>query len=92
MGMRTGWCSSNATEPASACSIRRRSPRPGADWNDFNRAVGDAVWILHDSLQDLPGFAELGMEPQRLFDTEIAARLLGLKRFGLAAVTEHFLG
>ncbi len=32
------------------------------------------------------------MEPQRLFDTEIAARLLGLKRFGLAAVTEHFLG
>ena len=25
----------------------------GADWNDFNRAVGDAVWILHDSLQDL---------------------------------------
>ena len=64
----------------------------GADWNDFNRAVGDAVWILHDSLQDLPGFAELGMEPQRLFDTEIAARLLGLKRFGLAAVTEHFLG
>ena len=64
----------------------------GADWNDFNRAVGDAVWILHDSLQDLPGFADLGMKPQRLFDTEIAARLLGLRRFGLAAVTEHFLG
>ena len=64
----------------------------GADWNDFNLAVGDAVWILHDSLQDLPGFADLGMRPQRLFDTEIAARLLGLKRFGLAAVTEHFLG
>ena len=64
----------------------------GADWNDFNRAVGDAVWILHDSLQDLPGFADLGMRPRNLFDTEIAARLLGLKRFGLAAVTEHFLG
>ena len=27
-----------------------------------------------------------------MFDTEIAARLLGLKRFGLAAVTEHYLG
>lgn len=64
----------------------------GADWNDFNRAVGDAVWILHDSLQDLPGFADLGLQPKRLFDTEIAARLLGLKRFGLAAVTEHYLG
>lgn len=64
----------------------------GADWNDFNRAVGDAVWILHDSLQDLPGFVDLGLQPKRLFDTEIAARLLGLKRFGLAAVTEHYLG
>lgn len=64
----------------------------GADWNDFNRAVGDATWILHDSLQDLPGFADLGMEPHHLFDTEIAARLLGMHRFGLAAVTEHFLG
>lgn len=64
----------------------------GADWNDFNRAVGDAVWILHDSLQDLPGFNDLGLKPQRLFDTEIAARLLGMKRFGLAAVTEHYLG
>ena len=56
----------------------------GADWNDFNRAVGDAVWILHDSLQDLPGFVDLGLQPKRLFDTEIAARLLGLKRFGLS--------
>lgn len=64
----------------------------GVNWNDFNAAVGDAVWILHDSLQDLPGFADLGLQPKRLFDTEIAARLLGLKRFGLAAVTEHYLG
>ena len=27
--------------------------RAGADWGMFNDAVGDAVWILHDSLQDL---------------------------------------
>ncbi|MDF7664050.1 HRDC domain-containing protein [Bifidobacterium sp. ESL0763] len=66
--------------------------RAGADWEEFNRAVGDATWIIHDSLQDLPGFADLGMRPQRLFDTEIAARLLGLKHFGLAAVTAHYLG
>jgi hypothetical protein len=63
-----------------------------ADWNEFNSAVGDATWILHDSLQDLPGFADLGMRPQRLFDTEIAARLLNMRHFGLAAVTEHYLG
>ena len=66
--------------------------RAGADWGMFNDAVGDAVWILHDSLQDLPGFADIGLTPQALFDTEIAARMLGLHRFGLAAVTEHYLG
>lgn len=66
--------------------------RAGADWGMFNDAVGDAVWILHDSLQDLPGFADIGLTPQTLFDTEIAARMLGLHRFGLAAVTEHYLG
>ena len=66
--------------------------RAGADWGMFNDAVGDAVWILHDSLQDLPGFADIGLAPQALFDTEIAARMLGLRRFGLAAVTEHYLG
>lgn len=66
--------------------------RAGADWNEFNDAVGDATWILHDSLMDLPGFAEIGLKPKALFDTEIAARLLGLHRFGLAAVTEHYLG
>ncbi len=50
------------------------------------------LWILHDSLQDLAGFADIGLTPQALFDTEIAARMLGLHRFGLAAVTEHYLG
>nr|WP_204314279.1 HRDC domain-containing protein [Bifidobacterium avesanii] len=64
----------------------------GGSWDDFNLAVGDSAWILHDSLQDLPGFADLGMRPKALFDTEMAARMLGLHRFGLAAVTEHFLG
>lgn len=64
-----------------------------ADWGEFNLAVGDdATWIIHDSMQDLPGFIDLGMTINRLFDTEMAARLLGLKRFGLAAVTEHYLG
>lgn len=62
------------------------------DWNEFNGAIGDATWIIHDSMQDLPGFADLGMKPQALFDTEVAARLLGLHRFGLAAVTERYLG
>lgn len=64
----------------------------GAHWELFNDAVGDAEWILHDSRQDLPGFTTLGLNPQTLFDTEIAARILGLHRVGLAYVTEHYLG
>lgn len=63
-----------------------------ADWGEFSDAIGDDDWILHDSLQDLPGFRDLGMRPASLFDTEVAARLLGNTRFGLAAVTSHYLG
>jgi ribonuclease D len=63
-----------------------------ADWGQFNQAVGDATWIIHDALMDLPGFVDIGLEPQALFDTEIAARILGIKHFGLAAVTERYLG
>ena len=64
----------------------------GADWEGFNQAVGDAEWIIHDAMMDLPGFADIGLRPASLFDTEVAARLLGMHRFGLAAVTEHYLG
>ena len=64
----------------------------GVEWEAFNAALGGAAWIIHDAAQDLPGFADLGLRPGALFDTEIAARLLGLHRFGLAAVTERYLG
>lgn len=66
--------------------------RAGADWEEFNDAVRDAEWVIHDASQDLPGFAQIGLRPVRVFDTEIAARLLGMHRFGLTAVTEHYLG
>ncbi|BDR54755.1 ribonuclease D [Bombiscardovia apis] len=64
----------------------------GGSWQDFNHAIGDASWIIHDSRQDLPGFVELGMQMQGLFDTELAARMLGLAHVSLSAVTEHYLG
>ena len=50
------------------------------------------TWLLHDAAQDLPNLRQLGLEPPLLFDTEIAARLIGLERFGLAAVCEQVLG
>ena len=50
------------------------------------------VWLLHDSLQDLPNLRQVGLRAPALFDTEVAARLVGLERFGLAAVAEQVLG
>jgi ribonuclease D len=55
-------------------------------------AVGDAEWVLHAASQDLPGLAEHGVVPARVFDTELAARLLGMERVGLAAVVAEVLG
>ncbi len=55
-------------------------------------AIGPAEWILHAATQDLACLAEVGLRPRQLFDTELAARILGLPRVGLSAVVEHYLG
>lgn len=62
------------------------------DLGPVNAAIGAAEWILHAATQDLACLAEVGLRPLQLFDTELAARLLGLPRVGLAAVVEHYLG
>ena len=53
--------------------------------------LGEREWVLHAAGQDLPSLAELGMRPASLFDTELAARLLGMERVGLGAVVEDTL-
>ncbi|WP_029900144.1 ribonuclease D [Nocardia brasiliensis] len=55
-------------------------------------AINDLEWVLHSADQDLPGLAELGLRPQRLFDTELGGRLAGFERVGLAAMVENLLG
>ena len=62
------------------------------DLTPVNEAIGNAEWILHAATQDLACLAEVGLRPRQLFDTELAGRLLGLPRVGLAAVVEHYLG
>jgi ribonuclease D len=47
--------------------------------------------ILHASTQDLPCLRELGLNPTKLFDTELAGRLVGLPRVGLGALVESLL-
>lgn len=49
-------------------------------------------WILHAATQDIPCFARIGIKPTSLFDTELASRLIGLKRVGLGAVCDELLG
>lgn len=58
----------------------------------LNDAIGDAEWILHAANQDLPCLAELGLHPSRLFDTELAGRLLGEERVALGTMVEQYLG
>ncbi|NYG37929.1 HRDC domain-containing protein [Janibacter alkaliphilus] len=62
------------------------------DLGPLDAGIGSAEWILHAATQDLPCLREVGLAPRQLFDTELAARLLGLPRVGLAAVIEHYLG
>ena len=49
-------------------------------------------WVLHAASQDIPCLAELGLRPKKLFDTELAARLVNLDRVGLGATCESLLG
>lgn len=62
------------------------------DLHEVNRRLADTEWILHAASQDLPCLADVGMRPPQLFDTELAARLCGMERVGLAALTERLLG
>jgi ribonuclease D len=56
------------------------------------RALGRLEWVLHAASQDLPCLRELHLRPARLFDTELAGRLLGMERVSLVTMLETFCG
>lgn len=62
------------------------------DFAPLQEAIGAVEWVLHAASQDLPSLRELELEPPTIFDTELASRLLGHERVGLAAVVEHTIG
>jgi ribonuclease D len=62
------------------------------DLSGFTARFADDEWILHAARQDLPSLREVGIEPTRLFDTELAARIAGLARVGLQGSVEDLLG
>ncbi|MGH3367824.1 MAG: HRDC domain-containing protein, partial [Nocardioidaceae bacterium] len=67
-------------------------PLPFDDLAELGSAIVDVEWVLHAASQDLPCLAEIGMRPRRIFDTELAGRLLNYPRVGLASMVEELLG
>ncbi len=58
------------------------------DLSGLAAAINDDEWIIHAATQDLPCLVEAGLVPDRLFDTELTGRLLGLPRVGLGPLIE----
>lgn len=62
------------------------------DLRPLQEALAGTEWILHAATQDLPCLREVGLEPASIFDSELAGRLLGYPRVGLATLVETLLG
>ncbi|HEY5881605.1 MAG TPA: ribonuclease D [Nakamurella sp.] len=62
------------------------------DLQVLDHPLARSEWVLHAATQDLPCLAEAGIRPRRLFDTELAGRLAGFPRVGLAPLVERMLG
>lgn len=67
-------------------------PIPLRDLSALQAALADEEWVLHAASQDLPCLRDIGLEPRRIFDTELAARMLGRDRVGLGPLVEAELG
>lgn len=61
-------------------------------FGELQAQIGDEEWVLHAASQDLTCLREVGLDPARIFDTELAARLAGMPRVGLGTVVEELLG
>jgi ribonuclease D len=62
------------------------------DLSGLDEALARTEAVLHAANQDLPCLADVGFRPRRLFDTELAGRLLGFPRVGLGTLVEEVLG
>lgn len=66
--------------------------QPRADFDELAKDLSQSEWILHAATQDLPCLAEVNLVPKKLFDSELAARLLNLPRVNLGALIESSVG
>ena len=67
-------------------------PLAGFDLKPLWNALAGRELIFHAADYDLRLLKRVGFVPDRIFDTMLAARLLGLPRFGLADVVQGILG
>ena len=66
---------------------------PGHElFEELNSLLQSDEVILHASTQDLPCLREVGINPTKLFDTELAGRIAGLPRVGLGPLLESLMG
>jgi ribonuclease D len=72
--------------------IRLIDPIGTGDLAALGNVIAGAEWVLHAASQDLPCLAEIGLVPTRLFDTELASRLLGYPRVALGTMVAELLG
>jgi ribonuclease D len=63
-----------------------------ADLSHLGAGISEAEWVIHAASQDLRCLYEVGLVPTTLFDTELAARLLGYPRVALGTMIEELLG
>lgn len=67
-------------------------PIPFGSLSALAAVIADEEWVIHAATQDLPCLRDVGMVPERLFDTELGGRLAGLPRVALGTLTESLLG
>ena len=48
------------------------------DMSELGAVIRDEEWVLHAASQDLASLREVGLDPTRIFDTELGARLAGV--------------
>jgi ribonuclease D len=62
------------------------------DFTGLADLLAGEEWVMQAAHNDLECLAEIDLLPTRLFDTELAAQLLGLPKVGLASLVESHLG
>jgi ribonuclease D len=59
---------------------------------DLQDVIASDESVIHASSQDLACLREFGLDPKKLFDTELGGRIAGFARVGLGSLVEELLG